>query len=514
MMAVRTRRTLRLFLRQRARWVAAAAVVVVVGGSVGGVLGSGGSSHQAPPAPARGLHAPPAAALAFHSGEEAALDRAAALGEAHVLYAKSPGGVLATARRVAHYRRLIDRLAPRAGLDPVMVEALVFLESAGRPDAGAGDAEQAVGLTQIVAETGRDLLDMHIDTARSAALTRRVAHAARHRRPGRVARLIRRRRRADHRFDPRDAIAATLRYLSFARGQLGRDDLAFESYHMGVGNLSTALRDYARAPAGAPIGRVVGAHHLNYTRLFFDSGLDHHARAWHDIARLHDESDIYFFKLLAARHIMALYRHHPAALRREARLQTAKASSENAMHPPDRTTAFASPDALADAYADQTIVPLPAHAARLHLRISRQMGALAHRLHRSRRLYRGLRPGARALLLYLAGRAWTLDAHRGRLTVTSTVRDRDYQELLLSVDDQATPNYSLHTTGWAFDLARLHGRRGRVLRFLLDRLQARHLITWVYEPTAVHVTVSATARFLVPYVGAGPDRRAHMRNTP
>src|SRR3712207_8301500 len=42
-----------------------------------------------------------------------------------------------------------------AGHDADTIEAMVYLESAGFPDARAGDTEAAVGLTQILAETGQ-----------------------------------------------------------------------------------------------------------------------------------------------------------------------------------------------------------------------------------------------------------------------------------------------------------------------------------------------------------------------
>jgi soluble lytic murein transglycosylase-like protein len=54
------------------------------------------------------------------------------------------------------------------------------------------------------------------------------------------------RRRVDERFDPAKAIEATARYLDFAKGKLGRDDLAVVSYHMGVGNLQQALMAYGK----------------------------------------------------------------------------------------------------------------------------------------------------------------------------------------------------------------------------------------------------------------------------
>ena len=51
---------------------------------------------------------------------------------------------MATAERVARYRTLVERAAKTAGVNPDLLEALVFLESAGRPDAQApGGAESA-----------------------------------------------------------------------------------------------------------------------------------------------------------------------------------------------------------------------------------------------------------------------------------------------------------------------------------------------------------------------------------
>ena len=67
----------------------------------------------------------------------------ATAGFSHVVYAKSPGGVVATARRTAHWRPLVERTAARHHLDPDLLEALVFLESAGRPDVWPGATSAA-----------------------------------------------------------------------------------------------------------------------------------------------------------------------------------------------------------------------------------------------------------------------------------------------------------------------------------------------------------------------------------
>ena len=60
---------------------------------------------------------------------------------------------------------------------------------------------------------------------------------------------------------------------------------------------------------------------------------------------------------------------------------------------------------------------------------------------------------------------------------------------------EATRNYSLHTTGWAFDIARRYRSRRQALafQFVLDRLQVLDAIAWVREPDAIHITVSRDA---------------------
>ena len=99
----------------------------------------------------------------------------------------------------------------------------MFLESAGRPDARApGGLEAAAGLTQILAETGSNLLGMQVDVAASERYTRRLARAERRgrERAGRAA-LREARARVDERFDPEQALAGTARYLAH-RGRPAR----------------------------------------------------------------------------------------------------------------------------------------------------------------------------------------------------------------------------------------------------------------------------------------------------
>ncbi len=423
--------------------------------------------------------------LRYRSGLDDAYERRAAAGESHVLYAKSPGGVEATARRVARFRPAIEAAAARGEVDPDVLEAIVFLESGGRPDVVAGDdPANASGLTQILAETGRNLLGMRIDLAASRRLTARYRRELRRGHPAAAARALAARRRVDDRFVAAKALAATMRYLAAAKLRFGRDDLAVVSYHMGIGNLQGVLRAY-------------GADQPSYAQLYFDSSPLRHAAAWRMLAAFGDDSSTYYWRVLAARNIMRLYRDDPAGLARLDGLQTAKGSAEEVLHPRNRTPVLADPDAVARARADGTLVPLPP-PARLHMVRDRRLGEVARKLGRRPPLYYALRPEAVALATYMGATVRAISGVSAPLRMTSAVRDQRYQRLLTATNAEATHAYSLHTTGYAFDLLRHYRGRAQAegLQFVLDRLQALDLIAWVREPAAIHVTASSDARGL------------------
>jgi hypothetical protein len=427
--------------------------------------------------------------FAYRPGRDAALEARAATGQSHVIYVKSPDGVAATARRVERYRPQIEAVAQNTGVDADVLEAMVFLESAGRPDVTASDdLEGAVGLTQILAETGKNLLGMHVDTEASERLTRRIRRAERRGEAARADRLRARRREVDERFDPEKSLEATGRYLELALARFGREDLAVVSYHMGIGNLENVLAAYGE---DAP----------SYARLFFDATPDRHPQAYRLLTSLGDDSKTYLWRVYASREAMRMYRENPTELTRLSRLQAAKASAEEVLHPRSRSEVFKDPDDLEDAYSDGELRPLPAGAvaATLGLRSSRGIGELAARLDADRSLYRGLRPEAYALAVYLAAGVRKVAGTRAPLVITSAVRDLDYQRLLARRNPFATRAYSLHTTGFAFDVRRRYASpaQAAAFQYMLDRLQALNLIAWVREPSVIHITVSGDARRLL-----------------
>jgi uncharacterized protein YcbK (DUF882 family) len=123
------------------------------------------------------------------------------------------------------------------------------------------------------------------------------------------------------------------------------------------------------------------------------------------------------------------------------------------------------------------------------------MGEEAHKLGRSRRLYRGLRAPTLDVLLYIGTRVHELSGVRRPLLVTSAVRDSRYQRVLMHVNWNAARTYSIHTTGYAFDIARSYAneRQAAAFQFVLERLQAVNAIAYIREAAAIHIAVSSDA---------------------
>jgi hypothetical protein len=474
-------------------------VFCVVAAHAGGCGGGGGDQ-------------PPAGAvpnpLRYQSGARTDYERRAAAGLAHVLYAKSPGGVLATAARTAQWRGAVERAARDAGVDPDLVEAVVFLESGGRPEviAGGRDPRGAAGLTQIVASTATSLLNLRVDAAASRSLLLAIARADRDamRDPGtpraraaarRAARLRAQRRRVDERFDPAKALAATGRYLKIAREKFGREDLAFVSYHMGIGNLDGVIGAFG-GPSSAD---------LPYAQLYFDSTPLRHTAAYARLSTFGDDSSSYYWRLLAARDIMRAYRRNPGGLARAAALQVSEPSSARALHPPASTDTFADPGALADARGSGTLMPLPADPASSHIAPAPELAALAGRLGQPADRYRLLRPAALDALRYLAAGVQAIAPGSPPLQVTRATVDRQSAETL-GADPSASP---IESTGYAFALARRYGSHAHAeaVQFMLDRLTAMNLIGWSRAGPVLEITAGSDARGLAPWL----DRAGHLK---
>jgi hypothetical protein len=415
----------------------------------------------------------------FDAAHEADYTTRAAAGEAYLLYALSPGGVVATAQRVAAYTGLISRAAHGSVVTADTIEAMVFLESAGRSDVVAGaDAASAAGLGQILAGTATGLLSMHVNLPASRRLTTAINLAAQRGDAAAVTRLTAARRSVDDRFVPALAIAGMVRYLAIADAILGRPDLAVESYHMGIGNVETAVRAYQPNTPGT-VRSIVTRDGLSYARLYFDASPIRHAAAWRWLASLGDDSANYWWKVQAAAAIMRLWRSDRSALAALAARETQAASAELVLHPPG-VDAFADPAAVHTAVTRGTLVRLAPSATDGYL-ITPLVGVIAARAGAGAADYAALRPAARATLIMISAAVRRISGSRQPLRVASTVID-DRTAAALRLDPP------LRDTGYAFDIERRYAPgQAAAFQFVLDRLRALNLIAWTRTATVIHV---------------------------
>jgi len=416
-------------------------------------------------------------------------ERRATLGSSHVIYALSPGGVIASAERTDAWRGQIEAAAKRHDIDPDTLEALIFLESAGRPYVTAGPTpEAASGLAQIIPSAATELLGMRVDLKRSIKLTKKIGKA---RDPEVVERLRAERAKIDERFDPEKAIEGAATYLEIARERFGAMDLAIASYHMGIGNLESVIRAYLDADESTPIGELVDEHDLSFAQLYFDTSPSRNADAYELLTGFDDESLNYLWKIRASREIMASWREDREGLEELADLATQKATLEEVFHPEEETDVFEDAEELEEEIRAGELVAIP-RERELGWIPHKDLGEFAKELGHDRRLYATLRPEALATLTYLAAIVKNESGAERPLRVTSAVRNREYQEYLVGRNPEATQEYSLHTTGWAFDIRRDYesDRQAAAFQYALDRLSALALIDYAVEPGAIHVTVS------------------------
>ena len=201
---------------------------------------------------------------------------------------------------------------------------------------------------------------------------------------------------------------------------------------MGIGNLQGVLRAFGES-SGWP-------------EVYFDSSFARHPEAYARLIRLGDDSSNYYWKVLAGREIMRLYRDDRTELERLIALHGAKGSAEEVLHPPGSAPQYADPEQLRAAWDDGQIVAFPDTPEVTGLARDARMGELAGRLDQPAGLYRGLRPEALAMALYIGAEVRALSG-ASPLVVTSTVRDERYQRELVRGNREATRNFSLHTTG-------------------------------------------------------------------
>ncbi len=166
-------------------------------------------------------------------------------------------------------------------------------------------------------------------------------------------------------------------------------------------------------------------------QVFFDSSPDSHARHMSCSPASATSPRSICGRCWRSKQILRQWRDDPDALAATAELATNKATLEEVFHPSNETPIFEEPDDIADAIDDGELAPLPDDPV-LGWEPDPDIGQFAAELDQSPELYRALKPGALATLTYIGGVVRNLADSATPLQVTSAVRDRSYQELLIA----------------------------------------------------------------------------------
>jgi hypothetical protein len=204
---------------------------------------------------------------------------------------------------------LFQSSATSAGLPASIIEAIAYLESWGDPKAESPAGPR--GIMQVSAATAATMglrisyaTRYHITRQRVAVKTKRTSkvtyRVVTRKTPYRV--LLR-----DERLLPERAIPAAAHYLAGMEQRFGGRDWAIFAYHCGQGCVSM-MQEITRRAQGVPADRMTVA------RMFFSSHPGWNRELYEAIQQQmqRDYSPTYWFRVMRAQQLLALYRRDPA----------------------------------------------------------------------------------------------------------------------------------------------------------------------------------------------------------
>ena len=234
---------------------------------------------------------------------------------------------IAGARRVTApaLQSIIRSAARSSGFPQSILEAIIYLESWGDANSPTSPAG-AKGIMQITDATAKDMglsvvhaTRYHVTKERVLVKSRNKSTKPRyktitHREPYTV--LVR-----DDRMIPDRAIPAAARYLARLERTFGAEDWAIFAYHCGTGCV-TFMKELTSRAQGIPPDEITVA------RMFFSCSPNWNRELYQAIQQqmLRDYSPTYYFRILRAAQLLAIYRQNPddlAALQLEYKNQFA-----------------------------------------------------------------------------------------------------------------------------------------------------------------------------------------------
>ena len=205
---------------------------------------------------------------------------------------------------------LIRKSASRAGFPAEVLEAISYLESWGNPRAESPSGPR--GIMQISAATAH-AMGLRIVVSRRYKVSRtRVLLPSKGKSKKRRYRTITHKTPyvatvRDDRLSPQRAIPAAAKYLAGMVQKFGGLDWAIFAYHCGQGCV-TEMQDLTRSARGVPRDEIT------VPRMFFSANPAYNHELYEAIQQQmqRDWSPTYYFRVMRAKQLLALYRRNPA----------------------------------------------------------------------------------------------------------------------------------------------------------------------------------------------------------
>jgi hypothetical protein len=217
------------------------------------------------------------------------------------------------ARRITSpkLQSLFRSAAQKSGLPASLIEAIAYLESWGEPNAESLTGPK--GIMQI-SEATAHTMGLKVSRKRRYRVTReRIPLAARRKgKKPRYKTIVHRVPYAvtvrDDRLNPSRAVPAAARYLAGLEEKFGGRDWAIFAYHCGPGCVGEML-DLTRRARGIPPNRVT------VPGMFFSCSPVWNRELYQAVQQqmLRDYSPTYYFRVMRAMELLALYRRNPQA---------------------------------------------------------------------------------------------------------------------------------------------------------------------------------------------------------
>lgn len=420
---------------------------------------------------------------------------------------------------------IIQQAGRDNNVDPMIVASVIFIESYGISDAKSYSGP--VGIGQISKAAAKDK-EMGLDTHRKIGSHLEPVYGFVGKGKNRK-RVVAKQKKiddyVDERLDPAKAIPAMARRLASRIRMYGNLDFAIQQYHDGdgpvlklislytgiprpiriIGKLISPMRDEVKEKT---VRQIIADRSLTYPELFFKNTPVYKHEVFEFLAKQReskktDFAPTYYFHVMEARRLLALYRESPQQY--DALFEHYRNRFAGSLHLPNLMWSYYTPqqveqmrfdDLVAIRFAKKSgrLVDIPWPNFGFYPRLKKP-SQIAEKDMPNQREYIAAETATAGCLLYIINELRLLQGSKFTLLeVNSLVRTDETQGALRNSNSNSRTSLPTHTMGKAFDLPlrKKSGDYKRDLLFILYDLEIAGRLAFIKEGTqdTIHVVAN------------------------